>query len=69
MNKEQIREHLISNGVKNLIEFGYQNISKENILTDEVYRLFFKSMLKDNLGHSDIIDEVINELIAEIEKN
>jgi hypothetical protein len=67
MTNEQIRQHLLSAGVKNLKEFGYTEATTETILTDEVYREFFKSMLNDNLGLSTHqIDEVINNLLTEI---
>ncbi len=43
---KSIRETLIERGVENLREFGYGHATKENILTDEVYWAFFKSMLE-----------------------
>lgn len=62
------RNVLIAAGVKNLKEFGYPQVTKENILTDKIYSGFFKSMLEENLGSSDEIDEVINELLSDLEK-
>ncbi len=67
MTNDQIREHLLKAGVKNLKEFGYPEVATETILTDEVYKLFFKSMLEDNLGNDKQIDDVINQLLIEIE--
>ena len=64
MEHEQIKQKLITNGVKNLIAFGYENANEDNILTDEVYSLFFVKMLKDNLGSDNKIDDAINELIS-----
>ena len=66
MTNEQIREHLLKAGVKNLKEFGYSEVTTETILTDEVYKMFFKSMLEDNLGNGKQIDEVINQLLLEV---
>lgn len=66
MNAEQIRQHLLNAGVKNLKEFGYINVTSENIITDEVYIQFFKSMLNDNIGQNEKVDEVINQLLQEI---
>ena len=66
MTNEQIREHLLKAGVKNLKEFGYPEVTTETILTDEVYRMFFKSMLEDNLGNGKQVDEVINQLLLEV---
>jgi len=64
--KEKIKEKLIQNGIKNLSEFGYEMVNKENILTDLVYSAFFLRMLKDNLGIDKRADEAITELINEI---
>jgi hypothetical protein len=67
MNKEQIRQHLLSSGVKNLKEFGYQEVNDENLLTDQIYSAFFKSMLEDNRGlGSPVVNEVIDELLNQI---
>jgi hypothetical protein len=67
MTNEQIKEHLLKAGVKNLKEFGYPEVTTESILTDEVYKMFFKSMLNDNLGNGKQVDEVINQLLIEVE--
>jgi len=64
MTNEQVREHLLKAGVKNLKEFGYPGVTTENILTDELYKEFFKEMLEDNLGNGSQYDEVINDLIS-----
>ena len=66
--EEEIKSKLIIAGVKNLIEFGYPNVTAENILTDEVYKLAFKSMLNDNLGYNKLVDKVINDLKSQINK-
>ena len=65
MTNEQIREHLLKAGVKNLKEFGYSEVTTETILTDEVYKEFFKSMLEENLGKGKQVDEVINQLLSD----
>jgi hypothetical protein len=66
MTNEQIREHLLKAGVKNLKEFGYPEVTTETILTDEVYKEFFKSMLEENLGNGKQVDEVINQLLSDV---
>lgn len=66
MTNEHIREHLLKAGVKNLKEFGYPKVTTKTILTDEVYKMFFKSMLEDNLGNGKQVDEVINQLLSEV---
>ena len=67
MKRDDIRRSLISAGVKNMREFGYGYADEKNILTDEVYAKFFISMLKENKGHSILVDTVIDELLAECE--
>jgi small-conductance mechanosensitive channel len=63
---EKIKEHLLKAGVKNLIEFGYEHVNTDNIMTDDVYKEMFKSMLEDNFGYSEKIDKAIKELLTEI---
>ena len=61
MNKEDdIRNEWIKNGVKKLRLFGFTNVTEENIMTDEVYRLYFERMLRSN--HEAGMDEKINKL-------
>jgi hypothetical protein len=66
MTNQQIREQLLNSGVKNLKEFGYKEVNITNILKDEVYRLFFFSILKSNIGNDKQVDEVIKVLLLEI---
>jgi hypothetical protein len=41
------REQLIEAGIHNLKQFGYPSVNKDNILTDMIYKEFFKKMLED----------------------
>lgn len=61
------RQMLIKAGVKNLKDFGYPGVTEENIFTDQVYGLFFKSMLQESLSDSRVDSETIDGLIAEID--
>jgi len=55
---------LIEAGIKNLKEFGYEQVDKGNILTDDVYPMFFRSMLNDNLGKAGkLVDNAILDLL------
>ena len=69
MTKEEIKKKLLKAGVKNLKEFRYPSVNEENILTDIVYGGFFKSMLKENKGHAPSVDEVIEELLGQVNKD
>lgn len=64
--KVKIRDKLIENGVNNLISFWYTNVTKDNILTDEVYKEFFLEMINSNLGNNKLVDEVLISLKKEI---
>ena len=62
--REAIKTALVAAGVKNLKEYGYPDVNSQNILTDEIYSGFFKSMLNDNLGKG--VDAEIKALLSEI---
>lgn len=69
MTNEQIKDHLLKAGVKNLKEFGYPDANKENILTDIIYAGMFKSMLNDNKGQATKqVDDVIDELLSVVKQ-
>ena len=59
-----IEKKLIEAGVKNLREFGYPDCNVENILTDQIYGAFFKSMLEENKGRG--VDREIDALLARL---
>lgn len=60
------RDGLIHAGVRNLHAYGYPSCNTTNILTDMIYKAFFISMLRDNLGKG--ADKDINSLLVELEK-
>jgi RimJ/RimL family protein N-acetyltransferase len=59
MTPEDIRAALIKNGINNLKEFGYPDVTPENLLTDMVYSNFFLKMLREIKGHKPEIDTEI----------
>lgn len=61
-----IRKKIIAAGVKNLRAYGYPSVTADNILTDHIYKGFFRSMLSDNKGKAgDAVDRVLDELLKE----
>lgn len=65
MTQAQIEEKLIAAGVGNLVEFGYPDCTKDNILVEDIYRAFFVSMLEDNKGKAGpAVDAVIDSLLV-----
>lgn len=66
MEHSKMKKHILEAGVMNLKIFGYSNATTENILTDEIYKEFFKEMLNSNRGESPDSDAVIDELLTQI---
>ena len=42
-------DELIKQGVTKIKKFGYINVNEQNILSDDVYRVFFERILKERL--------------------
>jgi hypothetical protein len=66
MQKEtghNFKETLIKQGVSKLKKFGFVNVNKTNIVTDEVYTLYFSKILHEMLGINLEADMVINQLL------
>jgi hypothetical protein len=59
-----LQDRLIAAGVANLREFGYPHCTKENILTDMIYRRFFLSMLKEQGTQPRPLQDAIDALIT-----
>lgn len=62
-----LEEQLIELGVESLKEFGYPEVNEENIFKIKIYSLFFKDILKENIGVDKNIDDAINKLIERID--
>ena len=65
--EQDIRTRILKRAVLNLKEFGYENCNEDNILTDEVYKIFFKKQLENVQVESKNADveKVITDLIAD----
>lgn len=44
---QKSKEVLLAQGVKKLKIIGFNNVTKDNILTDEIYHLYFLHFLND----------------------
>ncbi len=64
-----IRRRAIESGVRSLREFGYPTVNADNIMTDKVYRAFFRSQLEEaaSLGDNSKISDVLRSMISEID--
>ena len=68
MTNEQIREHLLKAGVKNLKEFGYTEVTTETILTDEVYKELERKYKKEQKINKPIFDPLSHSTTMLINK-
>jgi hypothetical protein len=69
LTEEQMRDKIIAASVKDMIQFGYPQADKENIFTDAVYSLMFKTMLVRYKGNSDKLDKIIDDLLKDIKED
>jgi len=66
---DKIKRTIIDAGVRNLHEFGYPKCNAENIMTDQIYGAFFKSMLEDNLGKDKRADPIIRDILQSLARD
>lgn len=59
-------QELITIGVNKLKKFGYTNVNEQNILSDEVYKLFFEriliGLLERNKKEADTITQLLDKI-------
>jgi hypothetical protein len=64
-----MRDKIIATGVKHLREFGYPTCTATNIISDPLYRAFFRSMVEGTLGEAgegSAIGKACKGVLAEI---
>lgn len=55
---------LVGSGVRKLKNFGFVNVTEENILSDEVYVFFFSRFLDSQKGKNSELDKQIEMLLC-----
>ena len=60
------KSSIIEQAVNKLKKFGFLHVNTDNIMRDEVYKLYFEKILKGEAGKSTIRDAAIEELIRDI---
>lgn len=63
-NKKGGIANLVGEGVRKLKNFGFLNVTEENILSDEVYVFLFIRFLKTQKGKSKELDKQIDMLLC-----
>lgn len=58
-----IKKELIKQMVNRLRRFGFVHVNEDNIITDEVYSLYFSKILNEKLGEGAESDMVIKQLL------
>jgi len=61
-------ENIFELGIKKLKNFGFVNVTKENILLDEVYSFFFLRFMSSLKGKTPELDKQIENFLNSIEK-
>lgn len=69
MAAKTLRQTLLDAGVKALKGYGYPAVNDKNILTDEIYKPFFKTTLEGTIKtygkNKSVVDEC-NKIIKEL---
>ena len=61
------RINIIQEAVNKLKKLGFVHVNADNIMRDEVYRIFFQKILKDEVWKNTVRLGVIDDLLREIE--
>lgn len=64
-----LKETLIKQGVSKLKKFGFVNVNKTNIVTDEVYTFYFSKILLEMLDLHPEAGIAINKLLESMNYN
>ena len=68
MSRNNIQTQLIKAGIKALKEYGYPNVTEDNIISDYIYSSFFRELLYRSKDlHGGILNKDIELLVTEIE--
>lgn len=62
--EKSLKAKLVDHGIRKLKLFGFKNVDEENIMMDEVYKLYFEKILRSNMGRSAKIDEAIDQILS-----
>ena len=65
-NLISIQRRLTEQAVKKLRRFGFVNVTEENIITDDVYGLYFEKILLLNIGEDEETNKVIRNLLEKL---
>lgn len=61
-------DKLLAIGIKKLKTLGFINVTKDNLMHDEVYNYHFRIFTNFLKGQNEDLDRSIDELFASIEK-
>lgn len=68
-SEHNFKETLLKQGVAKLKKYGFVNVTKTNIITDEVYTFYFSKILHEMLGIHLGADIAINQLLESMNYN
>jgi hypothetical protein len=64
--EQAIRLNFISSGVKKIKNYGFTKVTEDNIISDSLYKEFFKKFLLSNVAQDEKTINVIAGLLKEI---
>jgi len=62
------KNKLVDIGITKLKNFGFVNVTKDNIFSDEVYKYYFKIFMNSLRAQNKNLDQSIDELLSAIDK-
>ena len=60
------KDELLELGIHKLKTFGFVNVTKKNVLEDEVYLYHFKKFMSFHLGQNKDLDKSIKEILTSL---
>lgn len=67
VEQQDVKDRIIRLGVNACREFGYHSATMDNIITDKIYVMLFRSTLIDALGGSKEADAILQSIIDDID--
>jgi hypothetical protein len=64
MTQEDLQKEIIKTAVAKLKTLGYENVTEDNILTDEYYAAAFRKLLKSSRGGTKEYIKAIDNLLG-----
>jgi hypothetical protein len=68
-NNAALKTKLVKEGVKKLRVLGFRYVNEENILSDEVYKIYFGRILESLPGNEAEETDIVKEILQQIKQS